>query len=675
MRKPFDIRKLFGEECTAERVNVEEQSIYDALDNKRGKKNRKSDAFLDKAELEVLENIDLEIASPSTNPKRARSIERPAARETRVDNREWKIRVLKNLLEKNSHNTDAAIKLAQMLDEDESRKLLLNHAIPEEPRIWKELVMCHYSPEILGDALKVKHADEDYYLALYEKAGDPRALRLGLEAHPKSRKLGRAVSESGIIGGEAFLYASAAENEELMRELLLTGPAPAEIERLYQTLEEKKIFSSQLAEHVLRARMQELRDRVLNGLYDQGLECTMDVLSRVPEQIELPKKALGHRDVRRYLRRIHVRPMTALPSHLHSLFASLSRHSLLDDILFLSIYEVVKQHLLTAEFIDGFFVMNPGKYFVDLLKAKERWKLYSRTRDMAFFRKADRTLIAGCRKHGRHRKLFILARSKMYCSIGDFHSAYLLIPRKMRTIKKYVLLSQLNRRFAIDLVRADLFDYKHHLLYAELVASSGADPTSIYEECLKRYPERAEVHRAYLRHLKMINLEKAMAYADSAIKKMSSDEWIWFERFVVYKKCRRPCMAVLYNSRKHLRSDLLEGEIKYLENRELGEENPYHGYFVYKRAAIKECNRDGVCDGCRPGLQEYYRGRIMRYQDDGDNYLLLYMINGGLDEELRSMAEFFDPAGGGYWCRLRKIQNLEEKFSAGERMLRFDMSK
>jgi hypothetical protein len=669
MKRSFDVRRLFGEASVFDEDAVEEQGIYNALDN-RGKKESKGN-FLSTAELKMLGSIDMDMIS-STKPRGSIRIDAPDVKKSRAScSRGWKIQVLRNILERDGSNIEAAVKLSHLVGEEESRSILLRHAHLKDPRVWKELVARHYSSILLEDALKIKNADGDYYIMLYAKGGDARALRAGLEAHPHNPKLSRAILDS-TDDKDSLLCESAVGNEKLMSEVLSTNPAPEKVRTLYLTLRTKGSINDQLAAHILNTTHErELHASILSDLFTLGLRRTLSVLSSVSKRFEFPRHVLE--DVQACLKHIPVGPMTPLPDHLYSLFTSLARHSLLDDILFLSIYKIIKQYFLPSEFIDVFFVLHPGRYFVDLLKAKEKWKLYNTTKNMAFFKKADRILMGGCRKYGRHKKLFILARSKMHYSIGDYHSAYSLIPKSMRTIKRYVALSQLDRDFAIGLIRTDLFGYKHHLLYAELAAPG--DKARIYEDCLQKYPENAEVHKAYLRYLKMSDLEKARMQADAIIGKIDNDEWIWFERFVIYKKCKRPCMAVLYNSRKHLKSDLLEGEIKYLENKELSEENPYRNYFMYKRAVLKECNRDGVCASCKGELQEYYRRRILSDQDNGDNYLILYIVNGGLDKELRDMVGFFDPAGGGYWCRLRKIRDLEERFKSGTELFRFDISK
>lgn len=663
--KPFDIRALFAESIDAD-TNDDEQRVYAAIDRRR--RRRPLPDVLDTADLAVLGSIDVErttsnVHLPVYSERRAsEDVEEPA------DNREWKIHVLKGLLHRDWTNVDARIRLSRVLEGDKARRILLEGADMQDAAIWRELVDRHYTPDMLSRALDVRNGDEDFYESLFSRDGNAEALRAGVERHPGSTRLRLAFART-LEGRKktAFLHESVlrVDADVLVDAFVESAPEPEEVFSLYTSVRER--HPAALLVHLLENTSLD----VLGDLFDTGLDRALQVLSRTSRIVNIPQRLLDRESVLECIRRLEIRPMTPLPAHLHSLFTSVARCGH-EDTTLLACYGVAKQHVLDTDFVNQFFVMSPKKYFVDLLKARECWRLFVLTRDIKLFRKADRLLLDGIERYRGEAKTFVLARAKMYSSMGDFHTAYSAIPAKMRTIKRYEILAQISMQEALRALEQDLFGYKHHLLLAELRMGSGLSPDDVYERCMDMYPDNAAVALAYLRHLKRTSLERALELSDRLVKQFGSNEDVWFERFVVFRKLGKVSLSVLYNSRRHVRSQRIESEIRYYENKELPEGNACANYFTYKRVRIRECNRSGMCSRCTEDLQTHYRETILRHQDNGDNYLLYHCV-AGLDDELARMIAFFDPRGGRYWVRVRKIRNMQTRLEEGCALLDLDL--
>lgn len=676
MRKPdnkgFDIRQLFVRDFSTRDPNEEELEVYDSIEEKKRKK-RGGQKILSEYELEVLKNMDIEATKSDVEIPVARRIEVDTmdANDTSVDNKEWRIHVLKNLIAKNSSNAEARIELSKLLVGEDAKRVLLDGGYGMN--VWRELIDKHYTPSMFEDALKVNDGDEEFYERLFLKETNPKALRVGIEKHPRSSRLRIVLANTmkDDMERQRFLYDSVVETEDArLFELFMESKAePRSVSCLYTLMKEKNVYFDELFLHMLDTA--EFPD-VLKDLFDLGFIKTLCVISKCERLIELPPQMLDKEEILGYIKTICPTPMTPLPPHLRSLFVSVSKHNLHNDKTFISCYSLAKQYFLDVDFINSFFLMNPKRYFVDLLKAKECWKLFVRNGDFKLFRKTDKILANASNYYKKEMKMFILARSKIYFRMGDYAAAYSVIPKKMRTIKRYCILAQMSLHKALESLEKDLFDYKHYLLYAELLVRGGQSPDKIYDECMRKYPDNPKIGLAYLRHLKTKDLERALELSDILVKKFASDECVWFERFVIFRKLKRISLSVLYNSRKHLKSHMIEAEIKYYENKEMSEESSYFNYFIYKRMYIKECNRDGICDVCINALETRLRNMIMKYQDDGDNYLIYYCVVGNF-EKVKEMIEFFDPQRGHYWVRVRKVRNIQDKLNEGVGILRFDL--
>ncbi|ADM12032.1 uncharacterized protein Eint_081000 [Encephalitozoon intestinalis ATCC 50506] len=672
-RKLFDIRSLF-EQNTASRYDGEEDEIYTAIEEKRKRKIKDpKQRILSREEVEALGKMDIEEATSRHIPSWKGIEEVEMDGEQDQENNEWKTHVLRNLLKKNRLNVDARIRLSRLVGRNEGSKILLEGRDIKDERLWREIISRYYASDMLDEALEVVDGDEGFYEDLFRKDRDIKILRAGVSRHPRSFGLRKMMSENleDILEKQMFLYESVVEtHEERLVDLFIgTKPNHGLVESLYRVLRDKGIYS----EHLLSCLVEDGdNSMVVEDLLRLGLEGTLRILRRGKRRVELPSPILSKDTLLLYLQGERPEPMSALPSDLWSLFVSMSKHGLHDDETFISCYNVAKEYFLDSEFIERFFVMEPRRYFVDLMKAKEWWKLFVGSKEIGYFRRAEKILRSGMRQYGREKKTFILARSKMYYMGGDFHSSYSVIPGKMRTIRKYVILSQISLERAFEELGKDLFDYKHWLLYAELGERRGIDASGIYEECMSRYPENFKVGIGYLRYLKRKDMKKALEMSDKLAKRFMSEEWMWFERFVIFRKLGKISLSVLYNSRRHVRSELIESEIKYYENKEISEESKYSGFYAYRRARIKECNIGGMCLDCVGRMKEYYREKIMKDQDNGDNYILYYCVGGGVDGELVRMVEFFDPRGGSYWPRVRNRVDVGSKLEAGWRMMNFD---
>lgn len=681
-RKPFDIRTLFAP-ALAQEYSAEEE-VYEKIEERKRRKHNEDQRILSESETDALRHINMEMVRSDVRLPVERDVATDTTDDESSDNSDgWKIHVLGDLVRRDRLNTEARIKLSRLLGGDEGRRVLLDGVSTGDVEIWREIVDRYYSSDMFGEALKVRNGDEDFYRSLFLKEMDTKALEVGIERNPGSLVLRMAMIDALEDPAERqrFVYDSVVctKDERLIKPLVETLPERPLMVSLYMDLKREGVYLDEMFLYFLGgdtstgSKDDGTTDMVLNDLFDTGLARTLHVLSRCKRVLELPARMLGRKEVLGYIRTIQSTPMEHLPPHLDAFFTSVSKHGLHDDDVFISCYSVVKQYILDAGFIDRFFVMSRRRYFVDLMKAKEYWKLFVREGDIRFFRRADRILCQGTRMYGKNAKTFVLARSKMYYNAGEYHTAYSVIPRRMRTIRRYVVLSQMDLSRAVEMLRSDLFDYKHHLLYAELSSRNGESPDGIYMECMERYPENAKVGLAYLRYLKMRDLSSALEMSDALMKRFKSDECLGFERFVILRKLRRPSLSALYNSRKYLKSQMIECEIKYYENKPVGDENGYVNYYNYKRACIKECNVSGMCEECMRTLGEYYRNMIMRHPDNGDNYLIYYCVVGSVTDELKRMIEFFDPREGNYWVRVRNVRDISARVCEGSRVLLFDL--
>nr|AGE95023.1 hypothetical protein ECU08_1000 [Encephalitozoon cuniculi] len=673
-KKLFDIRSLFSQ-STPPAHDEEEDKVYNAIEEKRRKSRvREQQRILTNEEVKMLEKMDIKEPAPKSLFARRVGEADVDENESACDNGAWKIHVLQTLIRKNRLNVHARIRLSRIVDGDEGVRILLEGRDIKDGELWREIIDRCYTPDLLDEALEIVDADEDFYIRLFARDGSIRVLRTGVERHPRSFELRRMLSENlaDIAERQMFLYDCVLETQEerLADMFVNSSPDYRLTMSLHNALKSKGMCSDQILIYLLRG---ENSSALVEDLFGLGLERTLYVLRNGRKRLDLPSRILAKPNVLRYLETVKVEPMTALSSDLWSLFVSMSRHGLHDDETFISCYNVAKQHFLDGEFIDRFFVMGSRRYFVDLMKAREWWRLFMTSKDVRYFRKAEKTLQGGAKYYGKEKKMFVLARSKMYYMCGDYHSSYLAIPGKMKTIRKYVILAQINMERATEELREDLFDYKHWLLYAELAERRGMDACRIYEECMERYPGNAKVGIGYLRYLKRLDMEKALELSNRLVKAFGTEEWVWFERFVISRKLGRVSLPVLYNSRKHVRSELIDSEIRYYENKDVPEGNRYSGYYAYKKVKIRECNGNGMCKDCITSMKGYYRERILRDQDDGDNYILYYCVSGEVGPELRRMVEFFDPRGGDYWARIRNVVDIGDKLAAGSLMMNFDL--
>lgn len=672
-RKLFDIRNLFGE-STAPDYDKEEDEVYRAIEKKRRKASAAAEErILSQKDVLVLEKMDIEEVVPRNLPSAKRTMETVAEDEPQKSNDEWKVHVLKNLLKKNRLNVDARIRLSRLLEEDRGMKVLLEGRDIKDTVLWKEIIDRCYSPEMVDEVLEVTDGDEDFYIRLFLKSKDVKVLKAGVRKYSGSIELRKMMFENleTVFEKQKFLYDSIVETMEggLVDIFIDTNPDNQLAMSLYKELQGKDMYFDRLSAYLLGRKNDSW---LVEDIFGLGLKRILGILRKGKQRLDLPSRILGKDDVLLYLGKIGVEPMTSLPPDLWSLFTSMSIHRLHDDETFISCYNIARQHFLDTEFIDKFFVMAPRRYFVDLMKAKEWWKMFRITKEIRCFRKAEKILQTGIRHYGKEKKLFILARSKIYYMAGDYHRSYSAIPGKMRTIKKYVILSQIDLDKALSELEKDLFDYKHWLLYAELAEKKGMDACRIYEKCMERYPENFKVAIGYLRYLKKKDMERGLEISNKVMKRFVSEEWLWFERFVMFRKLGKVSVAVLYNSRKHVRSELIDSEIRYYENKDVPEENKYSGYHEYKKTRIRECNKDGICKDCLARMKEYYKERIMRDQDNGDNYILYCCVSGEVDQEIRRMVEFFDPRCGDYWVRIRNVMDITRRLEVGCQMVNFD---
>ncbi|KAG5860525.1 hypothetical protein KMI_01g01650 [Encephalitozoon hellem] len=672
-RKLFDIRSLFGQDATPEH-DSEEDEVYRAIEEKRRRKRAGPvERILSQEDVLILEKMDIEEVVPRSLRSMESVEEGVEDSEPAQDNDRWKIHVLRDLLRKNRLNVDARIRLSRLLEEEEGAEVLLEGRDIKDMVLWKEIIERCYVPEMVDEALEAVDGDEDFYVRLFLKSKDVRVLKAGVRKHPRSTELRKMVFEGleAVSEKQMFLYDSIVETkeEELVDMFTRTNPSRELAASLYKRLKAQDTYFDQLIVYLLGDGDDSW---VIEDMLRLGLERVLWILRKGKRRVDLPPLILARSDVLLYLGKIEVEPMTSLPSDLWSLFVSMSAQRLHDDETFICCYNIAKQHFLDAEFIDRFFVMVPRRYFVDLMKAKELWKLFTMGKDIVCFRKAERVLEGGIREYGKEKKLFILARSKIYYAAREYHRSYLVIPGRMRTIRKYVILSQIDLERAFSELGKDLFSYKHWLLYAELAEKKGMDAQEIYEECMARYPENFKVAVGYIRYLKGRDMEKGLEVSARLTKRFGCEEWLWFERFVMSRKLGKISLPILYNSRKHVKSELIDSEIRYYENKEVPEGNKYFGYQVYKRVRKKECNVNGMCRDCITRMKGYYRERIMREQDNGDNYILYCCASGEVDEEIRRMVEFFDPRGGDYWARVRNVVDLAKRFEAGCKMIDFD---
>lgn len=674
-RRPFDIRSLFGQSTAPEDAR-EEDMAYDAIESKRSRKTSQTERVFSSEDMAVLGRVTIEEPVATAPHAASRSGEADVSDTSdneSCDNREWKIHVLRGHVLKNPLNVDARIKLSRVLGGAEGARVLLEARDTRDAALWKEIVGRCYSPDMLGSALEVADGDEEFYISLFLRDGSPVVLRAGIERHPTSIGLRRMLADSltDPCERQLFLYESAAEtgSEEVVAMFLGTSPGSEAATRLYGVLKSRGMYSDGLLAYMVGNG---LEDAAMADVGAVGLGKMLRAVRAAGKVLDIPAHALTKKDVLGYVRDADRAPMDLLPTDLRSLCISMSRAGLHDDETFLSCYGVARMHVLDTPFIDAFFVMAPRRYFVDLMKARELWRLFVLTRDIGCFRRAERILRAGEQRYTKQRKMFVLARAKMHYVAGDYHGSYLAIPKRMRTIRRYVVLAQISLTRAISELGNDLFDYKHWLLYAELVERSGADACGVYERCMERHPENAKVGIGYLRYLKRRDLERALEMSRKLVERFPTEEWVWFERFVVSRKLGQVALPVLYNSRRHVRSELIESEIRHYENKRVDVEGRYAGYSAYKRMRLRECNAGGVCGRCAEQMKAYYRERILRSPDDGDEYLLYHCV-GGADAELKRMAEFFDPRAGHYWARVRNIGDLWGRFAAGSGMIDFDL--
>ncbi|KHN69172.1 hypothetical protein CWI42_090990 [Ordospora colligata] len=710
-KRHFDVRDLFPQ--SEPNACSEEDDVYAKISKRRNKRHAR-DAFpiFSTEEMNTLAHIDMESTqiqsdhSPSKITwKHYRSIGLKELdcyeieSSTNACDNKWKISILTDLIQKNRQNVDARIKLSRLLPCDNANKILIDARDIRDARLWTEIIKRCYVPELLNDALNVMNGDEQFYMMLFECDKRIDVLQAGVLKHPKSILLRKAMTNAinCIDQKQCFLYdsvidmadvyieadnskdlstadnvldstASNASNEFAMM-FVASQPAIHMIKRLYNQLKCKQIYLHALMVHLLING----DDDVLNDLFCLHLHKIVCILNDCKIKVVFPVETLNNTDIILYIKGVKVDPMCVMPHGLRCLFVSISKHGMHDDESFVLCYGVIKQCVLDEQFIDEFFVMHRRRYFVDLMKAKEYWKLYTMQNELKFFRKADKILKCGVMHYGKEKKLFVLARSKMHYFAGDFVGSLSAIPKKMKTIRRYVVLSQMSVKMAISTIRNDLHEYKHYLLYAELTRNAGMDASEVYEECMRKYPNNVEVAVGYLRYIKVVDVEKAVELSNEMIKKYASDERMWYERFVIFRHSGRIALPVLYNSRKHVRSGLIDSEIKYYENKQVPEGSKYSGYYEYKRMIDMECNTLGICEACIQRMKQYYAHRIENDYDDGDSYLLLYGVLKSVPEEVIKMVKFFDPRNGMYWARVRNVVSAAERLKQGLEVMEFDM--
>jgi len=702
-KRHFDVRDLFPQSDA--NTCSEEDSVYAEISTRRKKKHAQgTPSVFSASEMSMLAHIDMDsiqLQGDYLPPKRIWSHYKDTdCKEANCDEIEssanecdnkWKINILTDLISKNRQNIDARIKLSRLLSCADASSVLLDARDTRDACLWTEIISRCYVPELLDDALSVMNGDEQFYMILFECDKRIDVLQAGIMKHPKSVVLRKAMADAidCIDQKQCFLYDSVVDmagacmkassekdmstaedvSNEFAAMFIASQPAMHMVRRLYAKLKCWNVYLHALIVYLLRNG----NDDALDDLFRLPLHRIVCVLNECERKVLLPVEALANTDATVYIKGVRVDAMCAIPHGLRCLLVSMSRHGVHDDESFLVCYGVIKQCVLDEQFIDEFFVMRKRRYFVDLMKAKEYWKLYMMQNDLRFFRKADKILWGGAVHYGKEKKLFVLARSKMHYFAGDFVGSLGAIPKKMKTIRRYVVLSQMSVQMTIDGICSDLHDYKHYLLYAELMHRSGKDASGVYEECMRKYPSNAEVAVGYLRYMKAVDAEKAAELSNEMVKRHASDERVWYERFVIFRHCERIALPVLYNSRRHVRSELINAEIKYYENKRVPAESKYSGYYEYKRMVDMECNSAGVCEPCMQQMKQHFIHRIESDYDDGDGYLLLYGVLRNVPEDAIKMAKFFDPRKGMYWVRVRNVVNVAERLKKGLEMLEFDM--
>ncbi|KAF9762110.1 hypothetical protein NGRA_2205 [Nosema granulosis] len=360
-----------------------------------------------------------------------------------------------------------------------------------------------------------------------------------------------------------------------------------------------------------------------------------------------------------------------LPYKMIFLFNLIIAFNKIPNYMIYKVYEAISKYLVPETFFDRLF-KNQNDCILHLIRAKELFKLYLITNEKEYALKAFKYLDkkAQSQKSTDRAYRFRLLKAKFLLLLNQPVEAYLEI-KKYKTLDTYKILAYSDLDSSInELKKAAIGDLKAKLLAIELQIRGKeqlapgflfSKDSFVDENIVSTFEGCDGMRLSYIRYLKHRDIIQTNRVVNELTKdkrkKLSAD--LYYEIFIIKRKLKEISYRFLYTDRK---SDLLNQEIRYVENKDCDVSNKFYYLFAYKKAKKSSENVNFSIF-----LREALKG-------NGDCLVILFILNYTTIECLGVLYTMYNINNGFYWSRTRKILNFKERICHTKEMIEFDQS-
>lgn len=366
-----------------------------------------------------------------------------------------------------------------------------------------------------------------------------------------------------------------------------------------------------------------------------------------------------------------------LPFKLIFLFEKIVTFRKIPNFTVYKVYDKICKYIVPDSFYDKLF-SNQADHVLHLIRAKELFRLYQLLKDKNILFKAFKYLDkkSQCVRNKERTFKFNLLKSKFLVILNQPVEAYLAVQNcSSLDTCKILSYSDLNKSISeLSKLKVISENFKPFLLSVELqicmkesleVGRLFSQDSTVDKEIEILYTENSarseETKLSYIRYLKYRDLKKAISLVEDFLrnKKKEQNDLICYESFIIRRKLKEVSYRSLYLNR---RSDLLNQEIRYIENKECESDNKFLYLHLYKKAL-----RNGHSMYSDYFLQESIKG-------NGDCLVILYILKQVSLDTLEFLYVMHSINGGFYWCRTRKMVSFRRRLLHTRELLEFDQN-
>lgn len=366
-------------------------------------------------------------------------------------------------------------------------------------------------------------------------------------------------------------------------------------------------------------------------------------------------------------------PHFLLPLSSIFILKSIFKHKSIPFYLVYEIYDKINKFIIPFSFYDTLF-KNQNDFLIHFLRAKELFKLFELTQDKSYLIKCLKYIdkkASDSKSKDQIYKLKLL-KSKILLKINCPKEAFYEIQR-YKNLEACKILAYSDLLKAIEEI-SHFKDLKSKLLSLELqnVLREGLEigmlfnkDSSLDTSIINKYLSLPESQLSFIRYLKYRNLEQAHDFIEKC--KNTKDDQFYYESFIIKRKLGLISYRVLYKDR---RSDLLNQEINYIENKECDESNEFYYLYLYKKESKKGDWDDDKIVYDKEFLIDFYLKELTK--GNGDSLLILRILYDFPEEILLTLKTLHQVENGFYWSRTRKILDFKNRLKHTIEIFEFD---